>query len=140
MTSAVHRGRKASDQTNKQLCCVLCSFIILKQKKMTISLKEMFVYQFSYVFLPVLVWLLFNVPVNSFSVIWDGATASWVFTSTLESLKCLAQGHYTSVVGFETWISRSGVRRSTSEPPFTCESCKVQVQFFHRRFTSQIYR
>ena len=41
----------------------------------------------------------------------DGATASWVFTNTLGSLKCLAQGHYTAVVGFEQWTSRSGVRR-----------------------------
>ena len=55
---------------------------------------------------------LFNVPVNNVSVIWDGATASWVFTSTLETLKLLAQGHYTVVVGFEPWTSRS-----TTEPP-----------------------
>ena len=47
----------------------------------------------------------------------DGATASWVFTSTLGTLKCLAQGHYTAVVGFEPWTSRSGVRSSTTEPP-----------------------
>ena len=33
------------------------------------------------------------------SLCWDVGTASWVFTSTLESLKCLAQGHYTAVVG-----------------------------------------
>ena len=34
---------------------------------------------------------LFNVPVNNFQSFWDGATASWVFTSTLGTLKCLAQ-------------------------------------------------
>ena len=52
-----------------------------------------------------------------FQSCWDRATASWVFTSTLGSLNCLAKGHYTAVVGFESWTSRSGVRRSTSEPP-----------------------
>ena len=35
-----------------------------------------------------------------FQSFWDGAIASWVFTSTLGSLKCLAQGHYTMVMGF----------------------------------------
>ena len=52
-----------------------------------------------------------------FQSCWDGATASWVFTITLGSLKCLAQGHYTAVVGFEPWTSRSGVWRYTTEPP-----------------------
>ena len=52
-----------------------------------------------------------------FQPCWDGATASCVFTSTLGSLKCLAQGHYTAVMGFEPWTSRPGVRRSTTEPP-----------------------
>ena len=33
------------------------------------------------------------------------------------SLKCLAQGHYTFVVGFEPWTSCPGVRRSTAGPP-----------------------
>ena len=32
-----------------------------------------------------------------FQSFWDRATASWVFTSTLGTLKCLAQGHYTGV-------------------------------------------
>ena len=42
---------------------------------------------------------LFNVPVNTFQSFWDKAAASWVFTCTLGTLKCLAQGHYTAVVG-----------------------------------------
>ena len=45
---------------------------------------------------------------------WDGATVSWVFTSTLGTLKCIAQGHY---MAFEPWTSRSRVRSSTPEPP-----------------------
>ena len=52
-----------------------------------------------------------------FQSCWDGATASWVFTSTLGSLKCLVQGHFAAVVGFEHWTSRSGVRHYTTEPP-----------------------
>ena len=51
-----------------------------------------------------------------FQSFWDGATASWVFTSTLGTFKCLIQGHYTAVMGFEPWTSRSGVRSSTTEP------------------------
>ena len=70
-------------------------------------------------FSPNVVWfgycLMFRLTI--FQPCWDGATASWVFTSTLESLKRLAQGHYTAVVGFEPWTSHSGVRRSTTEPP-----------------------
>ena len=49
-----------------------------------------------------------------FQSCWDWATTSRVFTSTLGSLKCLAQGHYTAVVGIEPGASRSGVRRSTT--------------------------
>ena len=64
-----------------------------------------------------LVRLLFDVPVSNLPVMLGGATAFWVFTSTFESLKCLAQRHYTAVVGFEPWTSRSEVRRSTAEPP-----------------------
>ena len=52
-----------------------------------------------------------------FQSCWDEAPSSWVFTSTLGSLKCLAQRRYTAVVGFECWASRYGVRRSTTEPP-----------------------
>ena len=52
-----------------------------------------------------------------FKSFWDGAIASWVFTSTLGTLKCLAQGHYTAVVGFEPWTSHFGVQSSTTEPP-----------------------
>ena len=52
-----------------------------------------------------------------FQSFWDGATAFWVFTSTIGTLKCLAQGHYTAVVGLEPWISRSRVRSSTTKPP-----------------------
>ena len=36
-----------------------------------------------------------------FQSFWDGAIASWVFTSTLGTLECLSQGHYTAVVWFE---------------------------------------
>ena len=57
-------------------------------------------------------FVFFNVPIKKFSVI-----LGRVFTSTLESLKCLAQGHYTAVVGIEPWISRPRVRRSTTKPP-----------------------
>ena len=46
-----------------------------------------------------------------FQSCWDGDTASCVFISTWENLKCLAQGHYTAVVGFEPWTSRSGVNK-----------------------------
>ena len=52
-----------------------------------------------------------------FQSFWDGATASWVFTSTLGTLKCLAQGHYREVVGFEPCTSRSVARSSTTKPP-----------------------
>ena len=34
-----------------------------------------------------------------FQSFWDGATTSWVFISTLGTLKCLAQGHYMVVRG-----------------------------------------
>ena len=47
----------------------------------------------------------------------DGATCSWVFTSTLGAFKGLAQKHYTAVVGFEPLTSCSGVRSSTTVPP-----------------------
>ena len=35
-----------------------------------------------------------------FQSFWDAATASWVFTSTLGTLKYLAQENYTEVVGY----------------------------------------
>ena len=47
----------------------------------------------------------------------DGATASWVINQYFRGVKCLAQGHNTAAVGFETPTSRSGVRHSTTEPP-----------------------
>ena len=55
----------------------------------------------------VLVWfgLVINILVNNFQSCWDRVTASWVFTSTLESLNCIAQGHYTAVMGFEPWTA-----------------------------------
>ena len=53
-----------------------------------------------------------------FQLFWDGATASWVFTSTLGTLKCLAQGHYTAVMGFKHWTSPSN-----TENVFKC-SCQ----------------
>ena len=57
-------------------------------------------------------------PVNKFSVILGRSHRFLgMRTSTLGTLKCLAQGQYTVVVGFEPWTSRSGVRSSTTEPP-----------------------
>ena len=47
----------------------------------------------------------------------DGAIASWVINQYFRGVKCLAQGHNTAAVGFETRTSRSGVRHSTTEPP-----------------------
>ena len=47
----------------------------------------------------------------------DGATASWVINQYFRGVKCLAQGHNTAAVGFESPTSRSGVRHSTTEPP-----------------------
>ena len=39
---------------------------------------------------------------TNFQSFWDRATASWALvTSTLVTLKCLAQGHYTAVLEFE---------------------------------------
>ena len=59
---------------------------------------------------------------------WNGATASVVFTSTLGAIKCLAQGHYTAVVGFEPGTSRSEVRSSStteSKRPPTYRHCEL---------------
>ena len=58
-------------------------------------------------------------PGQQFSVMLGRSHASWVFTTAdlpllLGSLKCLAQGHYTAVMGFEPWTSSSGVQRSTT--------------------------
>ena len=47
----------------------------------------------------------------------DEATASWVINQYFRGVKCLAQGHNTAAVGFESPTSRSGVRHSTTEPP-----------------------
>ena len=71
-------------------------------------------------------WLFFCLTSRStiFQSCWDGATASWVFTSTLGSLKSLSQGHDTSAVGFKPWTSRSRVLHSTTSrqpaPPPIC--------------------
>ena len=51
-----------------------------------------------------------NVPVNNFSVMLDGAIASWVINQYFRGVKCLAQGHNTAAVGFEPPTSRSGVQ------------------------------
>ena len=63
-----------------------------------------------------LVWFLLTSRSTILLSCWDGATASWVFTSTFGRLKYmfLTQGHYTAVVRFEPWTSRSGDRRSTT--------------------------
>ena len=61
--------------------------------------------------------LLFNVPLNDFSVMLGWSHCFLGIYQCLESLKCLAQGYYTAVVGFEPWTMLSGVRRSTTEPP-----------------------
>ena len=65
---------------------------------------------------------LFNIPVNNFSVIWDGATTSWVFTSTLGTLKCLAQGHYTRL-----WGSNPGPLAQESETLPLSHSCSLRL-------------
>ena len=62
-------------------------------------------------------WLVFYVPVNNFSVMLRRSHFFLGIISTLGRWKCLSQGHYTAVVGFELWASRSRVRRSTTEPP-----------------------
>ena len=64
-------------------------------------------------------WLVYGLTSRStiLKSCWDGATASWVFTSTFGSLKCLAQGHFTTTVGFKPGTSSSGVRCSTTRPP-----------------------
>ena len=79
-----------------------------------------------------------------FQSFWDGATASWVFTSTLGILMCLAQGHYKAVVGFEPWTSRSGVRISTTEPPRPLSSFVGHVinnflDFYHSEFIQLLH-
>ena len=38
---------------------------------------------------------------TTFQSCWNGVTTSWVFISTVGSLKRLAQGHYTVVMGLE---------------------------------------
>ena len=62
-------------------------------------------------------WLVFYVPVNNFSVMLRRSHFFLGIISTLGRWKCLSQGHYTAVVGFELGASRSRVRRSTTEPP-----------------------
>ena len=68
--------------------------------------------------------VLFKVPVNIFQSCWDGATAPWVFISTLGSLKCFAQGHYKGVVWFERWTSCSGVEQPPRLPQ-SYEECTI---------------
>ena len=46
----------------------------------------------------------------------DGATASWVINQYFRGVKCLAQGHNTAAVDFQSPTSRSGVQHSTNEP------------------------
>ena len=48
-----------------------------------------------------LVVLRLNFPVNNFSVMSDGAIASWVINQYFRGVKCLAQGHNTAAVGLE---------------------------------------
>ena len=43
----------------------------------------------------------------------DGATAFWILSCSYGTLKCFAQGHYTAVVGFKPWTSRSGDQTSS---------------------------
>ena len=59
--------------------------------------------------------LRFNVPVNNFSVVsgWSHRFLSFI---SFRGVKCLAQGHNPVKIGFEPPISRSGVRRSNTEP------------------------
>ena len=44
--------------------------------------------------------------------------ALFLVISTLGTLMCLAQEHYTAVVGFKPWNSPSGVQSSNTEPPW----------------------
>ena len=75
-----------------------------------------------------LFWFLFNNLVNNFQSFWNGASASWVFTKTWRTLKCLGQGNYTAVVGFEHWTSSSRARSSTTELPCPCSYCSQSGQ------------
>ena len=61
---------------------------------------------------------MFDVPVNNFSVMLGQSHCFLGIYQCFGELKvkCLAQGHYTAVVRFEPWTSRSGVRHSTTEP------------------------
>ena len=58
-----------------------------------------------------------NVAVNKFSGMLGRSRRFLGITSTFRGVKCLAQGHNTAEVDFEHPTSRSGVRRSTTEPP-----------------------
>ena len=53
--------------------------------------------------------LRFNIPINDFSVMLGWSHRFLGIYQYLGSLKCLAQGHYTTVMGFESWTSSSGV-------------------------------
>ena len=70
--------------------------------------------------------LRFNVPVNKLSV--------------MLSEKCLAQGHNIAEVGFEPPTSRSGARRSTTEPQRSPTAFANSAYRCFWRFTGQNYR
>ena len=65
--------------------------------------------------------LMFNVPVNSFSVMSGRSHRFLGFNKYTTQLMCLAQGHNTvTLVGIEAWTSRFGVQRSTTMPLGSC--------------------
>ena len=62
-----------------------------------------------------------TVPVNNFSVLSGRSQRLPGYYQYFQGVKCLAQGHNTAEVGFETPTSRSGVCGYTTEPPFSPE-------------------
>ena len=80
---------------------------------------------------PILLFCLFvlklNVPVSNFSVMSGRSHRFLGNNQYVWGVKCLAQGHNTAAVGFESPTSRSGVRHS--EPPcsplFCCDAAQI---------------
>ena len=82
-----------------------------------------------------------NVPVNNFSVM-SGLSHRFLgitlCTSAFRGVKCLAQGHNNPDVGFEPPTSRSGVRRSTTEPPRSQSHIMRNLLFAYAKTKAQI--
>ena len=62
-------------------------------------------------------FFLLKVLVNIFSVMLGRSHHFPGIYQYFGEFKVSCSGHYTAVVGFEPWTFRSGVRRSTTEPP-----------------------